>query len=254
VDAAAVQSLAPGIAPECPGGVYCPIDGHAEANATVDAFATAARRAGATIEEGVGVRALVVEHGRVAGVTRTDGTTARADAVIVAAGTWSAALLADVGVRLAFETRGLQMLLTVPGPKRLAPVVGCFDRGLSLKQLDDGNYLIGGGWPARITDEGANRWQVLDESVRGSLAMASTVYPPLAGLALSRAWAGLEAFTPDGLPVIGPVPGVDRLFVAAGFSGHGFALSPVVGDVLARLALGLDPLAKLWDGLRFRFS
>ena len=46
-----------------------------------------------------------------------------------------------------------------------------------------------------------------------------------------------------------PVPGIDGLLVAAGFSGHGFALVPVVGDVLARLALGVDPLRHLWSGL-----
>jgi sarcosine oxidase subunit beta len=129
--------------------------------------------------------------------------------------------------------------------------VGAFNRGLSLKQLGDGRFLIGGGWPARITDEAANRFEVLDESVRGSLDVASSVYPPVGTTRLARSWAGLEAFTSDGLPVIGPVPGVHGLLVAAGFSGHGFALSPVVGDVLARLALGRDPLAHLWDGLRF---
>ena len=112
--------------------------------------------------------------------------------------------------------------------------------------------LFRSGWPARITNEAANRLEVLDESVRGSLDVASTVYPPVATVGLARSWAGLEAFTPDGLPVIGPVPGVEGLLVAAGFSGHGFALSPAVGDVLARLALGRDPLLHLWEGLRWR--
>jgi sarcosine oxidase subunit beta len=45
------------------------------------------------------------------------------------------------------------------------------------------------------------------------------------------------------------MPGLDGLLIAAGFSGHGFALVPAVGDVLARLALGLDPLPGLWRGL-----
>jgi sarcosine oxidase, subunit beta len=81
------------------------------------------------------------------------------------------------------------------------------------------------------------------------------VYPPMSLHILARGWAGLEAFTPDELPVLGPVPGVDGLLVAAGFSGHGFALSPIIGDVLARLALGLDPHADLWRGLRLdRFA
>jgi len=46
------------------------------------------------------------------------------------------------------------------------------------------------------------------------------------------------------------VPGVAGLLVATGFSGHGFALSPMVGDVLARLALGREPLSSLWRDLR----
>jgi sarcosine oxidase subunit beta len=46
------------------------------------------------------------------------------------------------------------------------------------------------------------------------------------------------------------VPGIRGLLVAAGFSGHGFALSPLVGDILARLALGLDARVDLWRRLR----
>ena len=77
----------------------------------------------------------------------------------------------------------------------------------------------------------------------------------MADCKLARGWAGLEAFMPDDLPVLGPVPGLSGLVVAAGFSGHGFALSPLVGDILARLALGHDARADLWRGLRLdRFA
>src|SRR5204862_153396 len=140
------------------------------------------------------------------------------------------------------------MLLTDPAPPRLSPVLSRFAGGLSLKQLTDGAYPIGGGWPALILDEAANRWEVQEDSARGSLEVARAVYPPLAGCVVAERWAGIEAFTPDGLPVLGPVPGTDGLLVAARFSGHGFALAPVVGDVLARLGLGRDPLAHVWTG------
>jgi sarcosine oxidase subunit beta len=251
VDAPTARRLAPGIAPDCLGGVYCAIDGQAEAMDTVRAFAAAARRVGARIEEGVGVRALVTERRRIVAVERTDGSHDPCDVAIVAAGAWSVTLLDRLGVRLPGATRALQMLLTEPAPRALAPVVSAFDRKLSLKQLADGAFLIGGGWPARIVDAATNRWEVLDESVPGSLAVARAVYPVLRGCALARHWAGLEAFTPDELPVLGPVPGVEGLLVGAGFSGHGFALAPAVGDVLARLALGRDSLEHLWKGLRF---
>jgi sarcosine oxidase subunit beta len=249
VAAAAAHRLAPGLSPDCRGGVHCAIDGQAEAVATVNAWAAAARRLGTRIEEGVGAAALVVEGGRLAAVVRSDGTRLPCDVALVAGGAWSAPLLAKIGVRIPLQGRGLQMLLTDPAAPGLTPVIGCFGRPLSLKQLADGAYLIGGGWPARVPDEAVNRWHVLDESVRGSLEVARAVYSPLAARAVARSWAGIEAFTPDDLPVLGPVPGVDGLLLAAGFSGHGFALVPTVGDILARLALGLDPLAHLWRGL-----
>ena len=249
VDAAAAHRLAPGLSPECRGGVHCPIDGQAEAVATVRAWATAARRLGVRIEEGLGAEALVVEGARVVAVVRSDGARLPCDIALVAGGAWSAPLLAKIGVKLPLRGRGLQMLLTDAEPARLTPVVGCFGRPLSLKQLVDGAYLIGGGWPARVPDEAVNRWEVLDDSVRGSLEVARAVYPPLAARSVTRSWAGIEAFTPDDLPVLGPVLGLDGLLIAAGFSGHGFALVPTVGDVLARLALGLDPHLHLWRGL-----
>jgi sarcosine oxidase subunit beta len=249
VDAAAACRLAPAISGDCRGGVHCPIDGQADAGATVRAWATAARRLGVRIEEGVGADALVMTGGRVTGVVRSDGAPVTCDTVLVAAGAWSVTLLGKIGVELPLRGRGLQMLLTDAAPASLTPVVGCFGRPLSLKQLDDGAYLIGGGWPARVPDERVNHWEVLEDSVRGSLEVARAVYPPLASRIVARSWAGIEAFTPDEIPLLGPVRGLEGLLVAAGFSGHGFALVPVVGDILARLALGRDPLHHLWSGL-----
>lgn len=249
VEAPVMRRLAPGVAPTALGGVFCAIDGQAEAMPTVLTFAAAARRLGARIEEGVGARRLVIERGRVVAVERTDGARVTADVVLLAAGTWSAALLAEHDVHLPLETRALQMLLTAPAARALAPVLSCFDEKLSLKQLAGGGYLIGGGWPARISDEADNRWETLDDSIRASRETAGAVYPATSAAPLARSWAGLEAFTPDDVPVLGRVPGVEGLVVAAGFCGHGFALAPAVGDILARLALGFDASEHLWRGL-----
>ena len=101
-----------------------------------------------------------------------------------------------------------------------------------------------------MVNEAANAWELIPDSVRSSLAVAREVYPSVATAPFARGWAGLEAFTPDEIPVLGPVPGIHGLLVAAGFSGHGFALSPAIGDVLARLALGREARSHLWRGLR----
>jgi sarcosine oxidase subunit beta len=250
VNAAEAHRLVPGLTDACVGGVHCAIDGQADAMATVRAFAAAARRLGARIEEGAGAVTLVAERDRLVGVTMADGHREACDVAIVAAGVWTPALLAPLGVTLPLSTRALQMLLTEPAPPTLAPVLGAFDRKLSFKQLQNGAFLIGGGWPARIVDAVANAWQLVEDNVHASLAVAREVYPTVGGYALARCWAGLEAFAPDDLPALGPVPGVEGLLVAAGFSGHGFALTPAVGDLLARLALIGDARETLWQGLR----
>lgn len=76
----------------------------------------------------------------------------------------------------------------------------------------------------------------LVEDVRERLAHR---YPPAAAAPLARAWAGLYDMTPDAHPAIGAVR--DDLYVAAGFSGHGFMQSPAVGRAVAEELLGLEP-------------
>src|SRR5204863_7535641 len=139
--------------------------------------------------------ALAAASGRVVAVEREDGERPPCDVAIVTACASSAVLLAAVGMRLHLETRPLQLLLPEPAPPALTPVLGGFERKLSLKQLVDGAYLIGGGWPGRIVDHATNRWEVLEDSVKGSLEAASSVYPVLSDCALAEGWAGLEAFT-----------------------------------------------------------
>src|SRR5258706_15002420 len=92
---------------------------------------------------------------------------------------------------------------------------------------------------------------MLEESLTESLETARAVFPRVGECALARSWAGLEAFTPDDLPILGPGPGINGVLVAAGFSGHGFALRPMIGDILAPLTLGQDALGPLWQGLPF---
>jgi sarcosine oxidase subunit beta len=67
-------------------------------------------------------------------------------------------------------------------------------------------------------------------------------------------WVGIEAFTPDGVPILGPVPGVEQLTVAFGFCGHGFALSPMTGQVIAELIVNGRPSIPIDEFALDRFS
>jgi sarcosine oxidase subunit beta len=238
-----VREVAPGVAPSMLAGAYCPTDGHANPIWTTKAFADAAVRHGARLLERTPATGLLVEDGRVRGVQTPDGLHA-AERVIVAAGVWSERLCAEIGVTLPIEPDPPQMLLTTPFPHGLDPVVGCVGKLLSLKQLRTGQYLVGGGWPAsayldRERPIALNR----ESSVTGSAATCAAVWPVLQQAGVVRVWAGLEARAADDVPILGGVPGVDGLLVATGFSGHGFALSPYIGVLLAELATtGQTPL------------
>jgi glycine/D-amino acid oxidase-like deaminating enzyme len=88
---------------------------------------------------------------------------------------------------------------------------------------------------------------VLDRAMRG----AAELFPQLQGLRPVERWAGMVDVTPDEIAVLGPVDDLPGLFVATGFSGHGFAIGPAAGYVTAQLAMGETPLVDLHP---FRFA
>ena len=77
------------------------------------------------------------------------------------------------------------------------------------------------------------------------LVAAAHSFPQLADVRPVERWAGAIDVLPDEIPALGPVPGIDGLFVATGFSGHGFGIGPAAGEVMAALAAGAEPAVDL---------
>jgi len=77
-----------------------------------------------------------------------------------------------------------------------------------------------------------------EESIAGGWAAASAILPAVGAQQLAASWCGLEAESFDAVPLIGLAVGVTGLFLAVGFSGHGFAIAPAVGEALAEELLG----------------
>ncbi len=73
------------------------------------------------------------------------------------------------------------------------------------------------------------------ESLLNQMHQMSRLLPGVANLNIIRVWSGIESYTPDSLPIMGPSGKVKGLFYAFGFCGHGFQLGPGVGDVMAEL-------------------
>ncbi len=75
------------------------------------------------------------------------------------------------------------------------------------------------------------------------MAGAKHLFPALKDAEAAQVWAGIIETTPDELPVLGPVPPVPGLFIATGFSGHGFGIGPGAGFVMAQMVMGETPIA-----------
>jgi glycine/D-amino acid oxidase-like deaminating enzyme len=87
----------------------------------------------------------------------------------------------------------------------------------------------------------------LDQVMRDAIDL----FPQLAGTRPVERWAGMIDVTPDEIPVLGPIERMPGLFVATGFSGHGFGIGPAAGYLMAQLAVGETPIVDLRP---FRFA
>lgn len=247
VDRAEALEIVPGLNDRVVAGSYSPKDGHAHPPSTTRAAARAAQRHGATYRNGVTVTELLRQGDRIIGVRTADGEEIHAEETVLAAGAWSDEIAATIGLRLPIRTRALQMLLTTPAePGLLKPVISARGRQLSLKQLPGGEFFLGGGWLGDVHPD-RRGYTMRQSSEEGNWAAATGLLPAVGEQRIARKWCGLEAQSIDEIPFIGRVPGLDGLTIAAGFSGHGFAISPAVGRAVADLIAG-KPTPEL-DGL-----
>jgi sarcosine oxidase, subunit beta len=215
-----------------------PRGGFGDAYTTGMSFAAAARRAGATIRRHAPVAALVTKGERVAGVTLADGERVDADVVVVAAGAWSVPLCGRVGVDLPIRAQREQILLVDPG--RDLGMVPVLSDLVSLQYL---RAEVGGGLLVGNSDHRAPEYvdpddyvvQPDEDFVEQAASKVVARFPRL-DVQLTHGYSGCYDVTPDFNPMIGPV-GPEGLLVAAGFSGHGYKISPAVGELVADLVV-----------------
>ena len=219
--------------------------GYADAYMTLSAYARAARRRGATLREGVAVTGLVRDGARVTGVETTQGPIA-AGVVVSAQNIWSRelALWTGVDVPLKLSRHAVMTLESATRYTARLPVVmdwtppgGIYFRCYGGRQVLVGDTGDGEIIAAPDTEQA----EVALDHVADIGAKLARRMPSFAEAGLAASWTGVYDITPDWNPVLGPLPGIDGLQVAFGFSGHGFKLSPMIGRIVAQSALGLTP-------------
>jgi glycine/D-amino acid oxidase-like deaminating enzyme len=215
--------------------------GHGDAYQTAQAFSGAARRAGVHLRQGTTVSAITTAGGRATGVTLADGAEIGADHVVLAAGPWSVPLLAAHGVELPITVHREQIVLVDPG-QDLGPVP-VFSDLISLQYIrseaSGGELLFGNSDLSVLEPADPDRYsnQARPRAVDIAVEKVGTRLPGLTNPSIASTYAGCYDVTPDFNPVISRIDGLDGLVAAAGFSGHGFKISPAVGRLVADLVV-----------------
>jgi sarcosine oxidase, subunit beta len=226
--------------------VFCfePEAGFCDPYLVTAGFAAAARRAGARVVEGVTVTAVAD-----GGVETTAGPVS-ASAVVVAAGVWSAPMLAPLGYELPVRAAPAEVgRFRLPHGFTPPPAIADFsERRLYFRPAEPGFLEVGSLAPEHVESP-------IDPDAPPEGARVTTLDAYRAGLARRLhgvegghwrgAWTGVYDVTPDWEPAIGRVPGTEGVLVAAGFSGHGFKLAPAVGTAVTELVV--DGSARTFD-------
>ena len=213
--------------------------GYGDAYQTAQAFAASARAAGVRIKQGTSVSGLLTDGERVTGVELADHSTISADTVVVATGVWTKPFLDMYGIDVPITVHREQIVMIHPGMELVA--VPVFSDLVSLQYVRPdvrGEILFGNSDLAEL--EVANPDGYLNRADEAFLDLTvdkvGTRFPAFTDASITSSYAGCYDVTPDWNPVISTGP-LDGLVIAAGFSGHGFKISPAVGRLVADLVV-----------------
>jgi len=243
LDARQAREAAPMLSDKILGATYSPMDAQVNPMFLTFAFLKAARDSGAQISANTRVtgfrktadciRSVITEKGEI-----------QTDMVVNAGGPYAAEIGALLDLTIPIKPRRGQLAVT----EAIEPMVSCCmlsaqyiaakfnptlarkGGGVSIEPTANGNFILGStrefvGFDNRVDLAG----------IRHIAGRASSILPCLKRLNLIRVFAGLRPYTPDGLPILGAVDGLDGFVMAAGHEGDGIALSPITGEIIAGL-------------------
>ena len=221
---------------------FCPTDGRANPMKVTLGLYKRARELGAKYYTGEEVVELQKVKGRVRRVITARGNLYEADHVVVCAGYQTRAIANTVGVDMPFRQKLIEMFITEAAPRMFDFMMSSTDGAFYGSQTQHGSFAFGG-------DSGYEHHPVFRPEAMNLQVTAPAIargvieyFPMLAQMKIIRTWAGWIDLCQDLVPVIGPTeqeaPG---LFIAAGYSAHGFCLGPVTGKLMSELIAGEEP-------------
>ncbi len=211
------------------GGSYCSQDGIADPSGMTQGYANAARRLGVEIRTDVAATGIRSSKGRLEGVETTGGYVP-AGAVINAAGPHAREVASWAWVDLPVYPERRHVYATFPFDRAPASHLMVIDFATTFYfHRESGGVLMGMADP---NEPPSFNLAVNPDFLEKVLEVGLKRYPDLAGTGINRSWAGLYEMSPDAHPILGKVRGMEGLYLANGFSGHGFQHAPAVGQLL----------------------
>lgn len=265
VDGSEARSLQPALSEHVCGASYCTEDCIVNPLNLIVAYARAAGRLGATIETFTEVIGIERQGSRVSAVV-TDRGRISTETVVNATGAWASAVAEMVDLELPIVPRKGEMFVTEQVPPMLtggifsaryllskempaAEVENELRVGMGISQTQSGNLLVGStrefaGFDRRST------YRAIQELMR----QPAELLPSIRSIHIIRAFGGLRAATPDGLPILEQSPELRGFITASGHEGDGVALCPITGKATAELIVGEADKGKLTPFLSSRFA
>ena len=246
LDSKQARELEPELSPDIAGATWSALDGEVNPIALTQGLALGARGLGAEILTRTEVNSFVRDKGSVQAVHTNRGRF-EAQVIVLAAGVWTTGLGSMLGMYIPVTPRKGQLVVTQPARPLLGhpmlsatyiaakfdpELAGSGDQGVSMEQTAHDTLLLGSTREFAGFDRSTTRQGLIDIARR-----CAAIVPALKELYIIRSFAGLRPYTPDGLPILGPAPGVDNMYIAAGHEGDGIALAPITGELIAQMIL-----------------
>ncbi len=254
LDREQVREREPGLSGRIIGAAYSPLDARINPISLTLGFALAAIKNHARILTRTPVTEILIKNDRVTGVVTSQGSIP-ADLVVNAAGAAAGTVARMAGTRMPIMPRRGQIVVTQAGPPVLhhclisagyiaakynPDLARTTGQGISMEQTENGNLLLGSTREFVGFDTGNTL-----PGIRKIITEAAARLPVLASFQIIRTFAGLRPYTPDGLPILGPVSALDGFVMAAGHEGDGIALSAITGELMAASLLNRKPAIAL---------
>lgn len=224
-----LRRLAPAVSTTMRGAAFAPEEGKINPLKGTQGIYRAALALGQRFRTGVEV--LHIARDGSGFRIETPGGWYRARVLVNAAGAWASQISAMVGSPVPVHGAPLQMIATEAVAPAVEHLLAHADRHLTMKQMRNGNFIIGGGWSAGY-DGVTGHPTCLRDSLEGNVWVARRVVPALDGVHVLRSWAAMN-INIDGAPIVGEMPGVRGFYNAV--TSNGYTLGPIMGRITSDL-------------------